>query len=66
MLAIHRATEHSAAVGLIHNHEKIYFNIHHPAARCSVYRVVYATGNDRNFDSWGGNCEGLAHSGANA
>ena len=62
MLAIQRATEHSAVLELNCNYEKICFNVHHCSDRRSVYRFLHTTGNYRNFDQGGGNCQSLAHS----
>ena len=66
LLAFSRATEHSAALELNRNYEKICFNVHHLAGRRSVYRFLHTTGNYRNFDHGGGNCQGLAVSIAGA
>jgi hypothetical protein len=62
LLAFSRATEHSAALELNRNYEKICFNVHHRSDRRSVYRFLHATGNDCNFDQGGGNCQGFANS----
>jgi hypothetical protein len=59
VLAILRATEHSAALEPNSNYEKICFNVHHRSDRRRVYRFLHTTGN-YNFDHGGGNCQGLA------
>jgi hypothetical protein len=66
MLAIWRATEHSAILELNTNYEKICLNVHHRSDRRSVYDFLHTTGNYRNFDYRGGNCQSLAHSVAGA
>jgi len=66
LLAFSRATEHSAALELNRNYEKICFNVHHLAGRRSVYRFLYTTGNHCNFDYGSGNCQGLSLSIAQA
>ena len=50
MLAILRATQHSAVLELNSNYEKICFNVHHCSDWGSVYRFLHTTGNHRNFD----------------
>jgi len=62
VLAILRATEHSAALELNCNYEKICFNVHHRSDWRRLYRFLHTTGNYRNFDHGGGNCQGLAYS----
>lgn len=62
MLAIWRATEHSATFELNCNYEKICFNVGHCSDRRRVYNFLHTTGNYRNFDHGGGNCQSLAHS----
>ena len=60
MLAILRATEHSATLELNCNYEKICFNVHHRSDQRRVYRFLHTAGNYRNFDRGGGNCQGVA------
>jgi len=62
VLAILLATEHSAALELNCNYEKICFNVHHRSDRRRLYRFLHTTGNYCNFDYGGGNCQGLAYS----
>jgi len=50
MLAIWRATEHSATFEPNCNYEKICINVHHRPDRRSVYRFLHTTGNHRIFD----------------
>ena len=61
-LAIQRATKHSAALQLNCTYEEICLNVHHRSNRRSVDRFLHTTGNYRNFDYGGGNCQSLAHS----
>jgi hypothetical protein len=60
LLAFSQATEHSTALELNRNYEKICFNVHHRSDRRSFYRFLHTTGNYRNFDYGGGNCQGVA------
>jgi hypothetical protein len=66
MLAIERATEHSAVLELNSNYEKICSNVHHRSDWRSVYRFLHPTGNYCDFDQGGGNCQSLADSIADA
>jgi len=60
VLAILRATEHSAALELNCNYEKICFNVHHRSDRRRVYRFLHTAGDYCNFDYGGCNCQGVA------
>ena len=50
MLAMERATEHSAVLELNCNYEKICSNVHHCSDWRSVYRFLHTTGNYCDFD----------------
>ena len=60
VLAILRATEHSAALEPNSNYEKICFNVYHRSDRRRVYRFLHTTGNYCDFDYGGCNCQGVS------
>ena len=65
LLAISRATEHSAALELNCNYEKIRLNLNHRSDRRCVYRFVHKAGRSRwHFNDGGGDREGLSDSDA--